>query len=668
MPSTQTKQRRPAGFTLIEMLVIAPLVIILIGVLIGYITSLTGQGLQLRERNALAYTTQAALDDMELVGSRATSYLSTTGTLASPQGKSDSTTAFTNTTASSPDTLIMRSVSTDKSAYDPTRQIIYSGTGACNPNNAIYTYTTVYFVTSGDLYKRTITTPSAACAVPYQKNSCSPTIMTQVTPPSNCKVMDEKLATNITAFSIAYYTGTTSVSASDPSAADNVVITLTASRLSAGDTLAYTGTLRISTVNAQVDTAGQTNGSAPQVTATGPSSNTPDSYSCQWDPTGNASSYTADYSTNGGSSWTTASLAPGTTTFSLDVSNLRGGSVRCRVTATIPSGTLSYGTVDTSIPLWTDCSLQNGWVNYGGTHATAQFTKTSTGLILLKGLIKSGNTANYTIVCQLPEGYRPDSKQIFTGFTGGTSIARIEIDAYGQVSLVGGNASWTNLSGAAFMPAGSVTWTPLTAYNGWTNKGTPWSDVKVAKDSSGRAILQGVPDSGSMTSGYMAYALPASYSSSPDNIYLTHGGGVTTPAPFNLSGTRIETRGVGSNVYWPLFHMFYPNGSTTWTNASLQNSWVNFGSTYATPSYAKNSVDNVVSLQGMTKNGNSSSGARLFYLPVGYRPSEIIICGVTTSGSTNARIDVYPDGSVYVREGVSSTWLSLAGCNFLAEQ
>lgn len=57
--------------------------------------------------------------------------------------------------------------------------------------------------------------------------------------------------------------------------------------------------------------------------------------------------------------------------------------------------------------------------------------------------------------------------------------------------------------------------------------------------------------------------------------------------------------------------------SLTWTNATLQNAWVQFGSPYASAGYSKD-VLGFVHLRGGIKSGVSSTVA--FTLPTGYRP------------------------------------------------
>jgi type II secretory pathway pseudopilin PulG len=206
MPFLQNNPvRKQHGFTLIEVLVVAPLVILLIGVTVGYITSLTGEGLKTSQRNAMTFEVQNALDDIDQ-SAKSGQVLYTTGSpLGVNQGPNDGQSAFTSTAT----TLVLSVPATSYTianynldGYD-SRQLIRTGSSPCNTSNPLFTYQIVYFVNANRLFKRTIVPKAASCLPPSQVNSCSPTIM-QGTPPSNCKAEDEKLLDNVSSFSISY--------------------------------------------------------------------------------------------------------------------------------------------------------------------------------------------------------------------------------------------------------------------------------------------------------------------------------------------------------------------------------------------------------------------------------------------------------------------------------
>lgn len=84
--------------------------------------------------------------------------------------------------------------------------------------------------------------------------------------------------------------------------------------------------------------------------------------------------------------------------------------------AGVPSATNKYVTQEgiggtPAAPAWTAVTFANGWVNYGGTLATAAYRKHASGQVEIKGVIKSGTlgTAAFT----LPIGLRPLEERVF---------------------------------------------------------------------------------------------------------------------------------------------------------------------------------------------------------------------------------------------------------------
>ncbi|RYU92752.1 Kelch repeat-containing protein [Emticicia agri] len=96
---------------------------------------------------------------------------------------------------------------------------------------------------------------------------------------------------------------------------------------------------------------------------------------------------------------------------------------------------------------------------------------------------------------------------------------------------------------------------------------------------------------------------------------------------------------------------------------TLLNGWVNYNTpTYVPAGYYKD-VEARVHLRGSIKFGTSTSGTVLFTLPVGYRPSEVMMFAVTTTSLALGRVDIFPNGDVKVING-SSNHLCLDGISF----
>ena len=101
-------------------------------------------------------------------------------------------------------------------------------------------------------------------------------------------------------------------------------------------------------------------------------------------------------------------------------------------------------------PPWQAATFQNGWKNYGGGYNEAGYFKDSMGIVHLKGLIKEGNTAHWTVVFTLPAGYRPAARNLFVVNANGAT-GRIDIAADGNVIIGPGcSGTWTSIDGLTF--------------------------------------------------------------------------------------------------------------------------------------------------------------------------------------------------------------------------
>lgn len=257
MPPIHASRPTQRGFTLIEMLIVAPLIILLIAGIIGYITALTGDSLKMKEKNASSYAIQEALSRLEEDASRSTGFLTTTGTVTSPQGKNDTGAAFTYATDS---TLILQAPATTKSPFNTAREIVYKNSpNACTnktSNDVVY-YSTVYFLKDTDLWRRVIIDrdTTGKCDTPWQRPTCTAAsaILSDTSP---CQAKDEKILSNVTSFSTTYYQGDTALAsnpaisdASTPISANSIGVSLTTSQNIANETIETKGSLRITSVN-----------------------------------------------------------------------------------------------------------------------------------------------------------------------------------------------------------------------------------------------------------------------------------------------------------------------------------------------------------------------------------------------------------------------------------
>ena len=93
----------------------------------------------------------------------------------------------------------------------------------------------------------------------------------------------------------------------------------------------------------------------------------------------------------------------------------------------------------------------------------------------------------------------------------------------------------------------------------------------------------------------------------------------------------------------------------SWTAPSLQNSWVDFGSGEQTTRYRKDS-NGTVHVQGVIKNGTTTSNTLLFTLGVGYRPAGNLQIACA-SNNAYGQLKVLTNGQVLFRVG-SATWFA----------
>ncbi len=249
-----TKSRRTAGFTLVEILVISPILILTIGGFVYTLTTIVSDALAIRDTNTMVYETQTALDRIEQDARLSIQFPSSTGPLPSPQG-SDNGFAGTAGFTAGQNVLIMSTLSTTINPLDPTRQVVYySAPNVCGSTqvyNPPLITTVIYYVNNGSLYRRTyLPTPGAGqlCGSPWQQNSCSP----GYTNTTQCQTSDAKLMDNVQSLSTAYYgnaASTTDLGYANAATATTIGATIVGNKTTAGQAVSNTATMRVSKIN-----------------------------------------------------------------------------------------------------------------------------------------------------------------------------------------------------------------------------------------------------------------------------------------------------------------------------------------------------------------------------------------------------------------------------------
>lgn len=264
MSSTNTKIQ--SGFTLVEMLVIAPIAVLVVAGIVSLMINFVGDALISQQRSTATYQTQDGLDQVEQDVRLSSSILSTTGTLTSPQGsgsnQTSSAAAFVADSGTLDDTsaLILSAYATTANPIAATaatpRTLVYTNvpTNPCptpyTTNNPL-TYKIVYFVYNGSLWRRTIVPSATTCGglIAWQKNSCMP--------PASCTTSDRKVISDVSSVTVTYYTeipvpysSTTEVppliSTDDPT---SVKMTVTTSKNVAGGLITSTASIYATRLN-----------------------------------------------------------------------------------------------------------------------------------------------------------------------------------------------------------------------------------------------------------------------------------------------------------------------------------------------------------------------------------------------------------------------------------
>lgn len=260
------------GFSLVEIMVISPIIILMIGAFIVAIVTLTGEALASRTQSTLIYTLGDSLARIRSDVRISEGFLAINSfTPAAPQGAGDDTTHFKNVTSTSGSqgltALILRLPATT-SAPDASNTAFVFLTPTrvdCTSQTALISSrmmtNVVYFIRDNTLWRRVLLPSdyiSSGCAMPWQRPTC-----TEGFSASFCVTNDEKLVSGIAPedFNVQYFSSSAVTSpiaeVSDPAVSDaqrdgglsgstNVKVSITAKQLVFGRTIEQTSSMRTS--------------------------------------------------------------------------------------------------------------------------------------------------------------------------------------------------------------------------------------------------------------------------------------------------------------------------------------------------------------------------------------------------------------------------------------
>lgn len=685
------------GFTIIEVLVVAPIVVLVIGAFVGLIVSMTGDILATRAANVMAYDIQDALNRIEQDVKRSGAYLATNNIeLTSPQGFDNGTSNFQNAGPDGP-MLILNTYATTGNPTSTDTGFVYIANqpNACGSgqitDNQIVMFNTVYFVRDNSLWRRTVAPAdydTMGCSLPWQQPTCAPGISGAF-----CATQDERLLDGITegGFELEYFADpseaghNTTASDSEALTADRtaalqtittVRVAISVEKTVAGRTFGQSGVTRAISVNddtsiAVIEDSAPVVTSHPQKTTILATDTNVDTFTVSF--IGNPEpSVQWQQSTNYGSTWSDVPGANSATlTFASVNDPMDGDLFRAVLTNSLGQATSDSAMLIVNNPEWQQLDMRNNWTLYNSSYSTS-FMKTTDGVVVVRAMVKKSTTPNsLEVIAMLPEGFRPSHRIQFSAMTSGNLMAAVDITSTGGIRYRSGSNVWMSLEGISFIPEGGR-YTPTniaTFSNSWVNYGSDLAPASYVVDSIGRVHLQGVVKSGTMTNGSQVFNLPNNLLPS---LYM-HVPTLAEANGFSMYGlehrvgvvaTGVVAKGVGTNGYYSIQGMFYPGALSGWNNLSLQNGWVWYGTIYSTPQYTKG-ADGLVKLKGLIGSGTITAGTVIATLPVGYRPSSYMVYKVV-SANILGRVDINPNGNVIFQNG-SSTWLSLDNIQFMGE-
>jgi hypothetical protein len=129
--------------------------------------------------------------------------------------------------------------------------------------------------------------------------------------------------------------------------------------------------------------------------------------------------------------------------------------------------------------------------------------------------------------------------------------------------------------------------------------------------------------------------------------YLTAG---ATP----LNDSKVWLMKIGSTF------LAWDHDINTWTNASLQNGWANYGGGWEAAQY-RMTCDGTVMLRGLVTGG--THGATIFTLPIGYRPINNVLVA-TIQGNVLGRLNVMSSGTVLDEAAIGNNGFTSLNISF----
>lgn len=226
---------RQAGFTLVEIVVVTPILMLIVASLIVLFTSMLNSTNVANSRLNTIVNARMAANVIQGDVALTTEFLPTIDSasgMKDPYGPNNAGATWSYRSLDGtkpnrafgfidrPNVLITRTYATTTSTMNPNRSLVFFSGNGCTSStiasNPALTINNIYFVRNNTLYRRTLLPsprPTNLCATPFQKQTCP----TDVPYPRNsiCAGDDTILATNINYFEVQYAESTITSDMSD---------------------------------------------------------------------------------------------------------------------------------------------------------------------------------------------------------------------------------------------------------------------------------------------------------------------------------------------------------------------------------------------------------------------------------------------------------------------
>lgn len=265
------KNKKPVGFTLVEVLVIIPVIMLFIVSFITVIVRVTGDAIVTHRRNDIVYTANDSLNRIEQDVRFSNSFLAESSfTPVAPQGYNNDASPFR--IEEDPGVILILSVyATNRSPNNQTRQLIFLADqpNSCDSSgvnsNPPLRLNIVYFVKDRSLFRRVIlpqntsgalssaicdgTSSSTSAAKVWQLPTCDRNEVNGTT----CRTEDDQpIENSLESYTVEYFESPNSTSPLESdslSSATTVSVSLNLKRSAAGRDITHTATARATKFN-----------------------------------------------------------------------------------------------------------------------------------------------------------------------------------------------------------------------------------------------------------------------------------------------------------------------------------------------------------------------------------------------------------------------------------